>query len=345
MAPKSKITCFGCQASYRLDLDKLPPGVNELKCLKCGAMMPILDRVLPSKEPVPDAQETASPEDAPQKAAKEQKPAGGWDQVAGDPDEDDEPEEGESWLAIYGDMMSILMIFFVLMFAMSSIDKGKFKTAMESISQALGGNYQYQIPPADMAPQTPNAIKQLQQNIQGDEEALLAVRAQLKKLISRSGMGQNFAVKNEPKGLVLIGQDVAMFDSGKAQVKPSVRGFLQKVGGLLSGSNRKVVVEGHTDNVPINTPQFPSNWELSVMRAANVVRFLIKSAHLDPKRISAAGYSYFRPRHPFDSPDNAKNRRIEIVILRKVDKTLMRRIYRIQTSGPPTGKKVRGIIE
>ena len=86
--------------------------------------------------------------------------------------------------------------------------------------------------------------------------------------------------------------------------------------GMLKDISNHIRVEGHSDNVPINTPQFPSNWELSAIRATNVVRFLVEASGLDPSRVSALGCGEFRPRFPNNSPENRmRNRRTDIVII------------------------------
>ena len=326
---KKKVTCFSCRTSYKLNLAKLPPDQTEVKCLKCGKAIPILDRVLPDKTgQAPDLNQAA-----PAAAAKNQH-----DTEKSDLDDlmaeqmmegpgDDDGSEGEGWLAIYGDMMSLLLVFFVLLFAISSIDKVKFQTVMESVSNALGGKIVYTEADkaAAKASQTGmGVLDRLKQNARKEEMTLDNLEITLSNLVSQDNMQQKFGIKNEPNGLVLIGQDEAMFDSGKAEIKDGVKPFLIKVGNALKNANVAAVVEGHTDNVPIRTAQFPSNWELSVARATNVVRFLIDSCNIKPDRLSAAGYAFHRPRFVTTSLDNSKNRRIEIKIPKQFNDNLLR---------------------
>ncbi len=327
---KSKITCYGCQASYLVDLAKVPPESKAFKCLKCGGEIPILARVLsPAQTPEP----APSPAPAPKPASQ------GSDELDLELDrgrgEAFPAEDGEAWLAIYGGMMSLLLVFFVLMFAISTIDKHKFDTVVEAVSQALGGSLSFQpsgppspgasgAAPASQPVPPPDPLAALKASMRQEEQSLDQLQNRLRGLVEQERMQKSVAVRNEPKGVAIIVQDMAMFDSGSAEIKPEIRPLLLRLGHLLRGLNNEIVVEGHTDNLPISTARFASNWELSVGRATNVVHFLLEQAKLDPARITAAGYAFFRPRHAFDSPDNAKNRRIEIVVQRKYDTRMIR---------------------
>lgn len=331
-AGKTKLTCYGCGASYSLDLNKVPADRKALKCLKCGKLIPILDRVLPA-----GGQDEASdqPEAAP-RAAAAVAAASALEAVdqAGPGGPPPEPEEqGDSWLALYGDMMSILLIFFILMFAISTIDKAKFQSVIQAVSQALGGSIKYE-GRLDITPPSPMEV--LKGRMAQEQSQLKQLQGKLQRMIEQNNLQDAFNLVNEPKGLVLIGRDIAMFDSGKADIKPGIRPMLARVADLLAGIANDIVVEGHTDDVPINTPQFASNWELSAQRATNVVRFLLDRGKINPARLSAAGYAYFRPRHPHGSADSAKNRRIEIVIKKRYDPGLLKGLEGAK-DGPANG--------
>ena len=110
--------------------------------------------------------------------------------------------------------------------------------------------------------------------------------------------------------------DQILFKSGEAEISPRGKQVLAKVGGVLKqASDKQILIGGHTDDRPIHTPQFPSNWELSTARAVNVVRFLQEQAGVDPSHLTAAGYSEF---HPRSKRDKSKNRRIEILLLPEI---------------------------
>jgi chemotaxis protein MotB len=121
----------------------------------------------------------------------------------------------------------------------------------------------------------------------------------------------------DERGLLVRFMDDVLFDSGKADLTPKAREIINKVAEIIRTNDKNVRIEGHTDNVPINTSRFPSNWELSTTRAVNVVKYLIEENGIEAKRLSASGYS---DQHPVD--DNStkegrqKNRRVDMVILR-----------------------------
>ncbi|MFH1058764.1 MAG: flagellar motor protein MotB [Pseudomonadota bacterium] len=333
-AKKSKVTCYHCRSSYMLDLAKVPPGTQTFKCVKCGSDVPILARVLPSGEKAAAAAAAApaaSPEAKAAPAALESEALLELDRRQ---PEAFPAEEGDGWLTIYGDMMSLLLVFFVLMFAISTIDKHKFETVVQAVSQALGGSVHYESKPTPFPGPPPDPLAELKNKVRQETDAMAGLQARLQALIEQDNMQRSLAVKNEPKGVALIVQDMAMFDLGSADLKPEIRPLLSKIGGLLKHIPNEIVVEGHTDNLPISTAKFASNWELSVMRATNVVHFLLEQAQLDPAQVTAAGYAYFRPRHDFASADNAKNRRIEIVIQRKYDSEMLKNLSLQPTPAP-----------
>jgi chemotaxis protein MotB len=108
-----------------------------------------------------------------------------------------------------------------------------------------------------------------------------------------------------------------MFDSGKADIYPEAKEVIKNIAALLVDEPNRIAIEGHTDNTPINTPEFPSNWELSTKRATNVLKYLLEELKFDPKRLTAAGYGEWHPVAPNDTPENkAKNRRVDLIVRR-----------------------------
>ncbi|HDL19055.1 MAG TPA: chemotaxis protein MotB, partial [Bacteroidetes bacterium] len=121
--------------------------------------------------------------------------------------------------------------------------------------------------------------------------------------------------KISKNGIAIRMKEKLLFDLGKADIKPSASPILKKIGALAKGWPNNIRVEGHTDNLPIHTLQFPSNWELSAIRAINVVHFLQDQCQVSPTKIYSIGYGENRPLVPNDSPDNrSKNRRVEIYL-------------------------------
>ena len=116
--------------------------------------------------------------------------------------------------------------------------------------------------------------------------------------------------------IITLLTDKALYDSGSADLRPLTRQIIDEVDTFLTQNSNAIRVEGNTDDVPISTPQYPSNWELSAARATNVVRYLVEHGKLDPNRVSLAGYGQFHPRHPNVSEGSRQlNRRVDIVIL------------------------------
>jgi len=147
---------------------------------------------------------------------------------------------------------------------------------------------------------------------------LLQVKEAVDRYIKAAGLGGDLETQLTEDGLRIRIRDSALFRSGQADLLPESRVLAGNVAKLLAGLNQQIIVAGHTDNVPINTAQFPSNWELSGMRAVNFMRFMFtQEATLKPANFSAVGYSEYRPVGPNTTNEGrAKNRRVEIWILR-----------------------------
>lgn len=221
------------------------------------------------------------------------------------------------WLTTYADLVTNLLCLFVLLFAMSTLNVKKFRAALLSIQGALG-----------VLPNEGTTIEEIMEEVPGLEQSLLeelarrdmeqleAARQALQSVIEQEGLGASVSITMESRGLVLRFADTVLFDLGKADLKPVAKQILDKVSKVLKDLPNHVRVEGHTDNLPISTPQFPSNWELSCARATNVVRYLIEANGLSPERLSAAGYGEFRPVAPNDSEASRRlNRRVDLVVL------------------------------
>jgi chemotaxis protein MotB len=133
--------------------------------------------------------------------------------------------------------------------------------------------------------------------------------------------GENISVLSDERGIVIRVLDKAFFDEGKAELKDGAKGALDKIVPIIKSVDNHVRIEGHTDNVPIKTNEFKSNWELSVRRATEVVRYFVEKRGLPPERISATGYAEYRPIVQNNSPKNKSlNRRIEIIVVKSNEK-------------------------
>ncbi len=230
---------------------------------------------------------------------------------------DDEPQRGTPWLSTYADMVTLILCFFVLLFSMSIVQMDKFRAVMSSLQGALGildGAVTPVIPPSDDVFDPADLQAQL---LAQEMQMMRAMAAEFESELAGMGLSDKVIVEMEERGVVFRLADTVLFDIGKDELRPEAREVLLKVGQLLSQVANPIRVEGHTDNWPINTPRFPSNWELSTGRATRVVRFLIEEANLDPKQLQAAGYGEYHPIADNETAEGRqRNRRVDVIILR-----------------------------
>ncbi len=222
------------------------------------------------------------------------------------------------YMATYGDMMTLLLCFFVLLFAFSEIDARKFQMIMDSFQGSAGVLQGGQTLDKDALvnkgkhDENTSNINQVQ-----DLEALKKI---VEEHIKENNLENQILVNLEQRGLLLRFKENVLFDSGRAKLKPESKYILEFLSNLLANeefSDKLIRIEGHTDSDPIiNSMKFPTNWELSSIRAANVVRYFIEEASMEPQRFSIAGYSKYHPVQPNTTEENkSKNRRVDIVIL------------------------------
>ena len=206
----------------------------------------------------------------------------------------------DRWLLSYADLVTLLLALFTTLYAASSIDAMKLDPLAVSIREAFdappaGGI----VPPITVVP--------------GEPEDL---RIRLARDLADAVRLHRLDISRDSRGLVLSLPEDAAFSTASTELSAGARAMIRRIAAAAAPGNNAIRVEGHTDNVPIRTPRFTSNWELSTARASAVVEFLVESEGLAASRLSAAGYGEFHPRVPNDTPANrARNRRIDIVIL------------------------------
>jgi len=220
----------------------------------------------------------------------------------------------ERWLITYADMITLLMIFFIVMYSLSKVDEARFKTLAESLSVVFGaGAMVLDSPGPAVIPGSP--ASQMQDELESTQ--LDQLKKKLENYIQENGLNAKISVTTEERGIVLSFQDDVLFQLGSDQLTPQARTILNKVAPMLIDTPNYIRVEGHTDNLPIRTSKFPSNWELSAARATNVVRELITTHNFSPQKLSVAAYGEYRPRVPNTTEENRQlNRRVSLVILR-----------------------------
>lgn len=241
------------------------------------------------------------------------------------------------WMVTYSDMVTLILVFFILLFSMSQIDLVKFQAVSESFrNRMIFDSFPSPIPmehPTENSShlksgqqsnefKKPTQLPDINDKDKEDErehetkDSLHTLMEDVESFLTEHKLTNVISASRTERGVVLVLQERILFDSGEANILKSGKPFLNKIGDLLTNIPNHVKVEGHTDNRPISNYRYPSNWELSGARAGSVIRYLIQENDLDESRFSIAGYGDTRPLVPNTSAKNwSQNRRVEIVIL------------------------------
>ena len=206
------------------------------------------------------------------------------------------------WMTTYGDMVTLLLTFFVLLLTFSTIDQKKFSIVANSLQGALSildGS---------------DAILEGKVDVDRRMEIFEQVK-ELEAMAAELGFSEDIQTEVTETGILINIGDRVLFDLGEANLKEQAFPVLNLVATTLRESAREVYVSGHTDNIPITSGKFRNNWDLSTSRALSVVEFFIEESHLSPEILAAAGYSEFHPIANNETPANRrKNRRVEILV-------------------------------
>lgn len=244
-----------------------------------------------------------------------------------DEEEDFEFEESRGvppWIITFADMVTLLMVFFILLFAIGNVEQEKWRDIKESLREALGADSIEELGTR----QGLDVVKQVQTQV--DEKTVHAVDevgamvnremediiSEVEEFVFKNKLSGEVRVSSDPRGAVITISDVVLFPPGSAEMTPQGRKTLRQVFDVLKQFQYNVKIEGHTDNTPIHTLRYPSNWELSAFRASEVAHMMIDDG-FPPERLSVEGFAEFRPKVPNTSAENrAINRRIEVVYQR-----------------------------
>lgn len=232
--------------------------------------------------------------------------------------ESEESSGSGNWMTTYSDLMSLLLCFFVLLFAYSSLDTAKFREVISSLRGALGI--------LDSGPallnenQLPIHSNPVQQDYPTDRSLQITrVANRISALLEENGIDERVEVAIDyRRGVVIRFRDAVLFDFAKAEIRPESEAFLDRIASILRELPNDLIIEGHTDNIPVKpNSEFDSNWDLSTQRAVRVLSYLLETAGVGPpERLSASGYGEYRPIVANDSELNrAQNRRVDIVVL------------------------------
>ncbi len=226
----------------------------------------------------------------------------------------EEVEEGApAWVVTFGDLMSLLLCFFVLLLSFSEMDRRKYKMVSGSMAQAFGIQREK---PVFESPRGQRMIgKEFDQAviITKIEETLKPIIEELKNEYKELKDLVEIEVGEDQVTIRMMGETT--FDTGKAELPAVFRPLLKKIGEVLSETKGEVIIAGHTDNVPLKGGLYGSNLGLSMARAGAVAEFLLKSTSIDPKRLSTMGFGEYRPLVSNDTAEGRrKNRRVEIIV-------------------------------
>lgn len=247
----------------------------------------------------------------------------------------EEEKPDESWLLPYSDLMTLLLALFIVLYSVSAVNVSK----LEELSQAFRTAFSDGISIFDkstivhtgditshtdmtrsLRPSGKQKSDAEASNLQKAEQQYLeALQQQLNQYIEANGLSSQLETQLNHSQLLITIRDNALFAPASAAVKSEAHQLAVAIGQMLAPYNDyEVLVTGHTDTTPINTVEFPSNWELSTKRAVNFMKILLENEAFDPQRFGAIGYGEYRPVDTNETDEGkAKNRRVEVSIIRK----------------------------
>lgn len=230
-----------------------------------------------------------------------------------------EKDDTERWMLSYLDFITLMMIFFLMMYAISNLDTNKAKTLATSLKIGFNsGNGENVIAVSDSSNVSPQVIDPADETSAAvaETEKLTDVKKKIDDLLNNSELKGSVSTSIQERGLIISFNDSVFFNSGEASIKPDWQSKLIAISKVLNEIDNYIRVEGHTDNVAINTNYFHSNWQLSAVRSANVVEFLVSKGNIIPERLSSVGYGEYRPVKSNDTDEGrSSNRRVDILIL------------------------------
>ena len=220
----------------------------------------------------------------------------------------------ERWLVSYADFITLLFAFFVVMYALSSVSEGKYRVLSDSLVSAFGSKMIERVPPA-APPLPPRRITKPSGLQDRQREQIRGIAHNILRVLDSLVRDGQVKVTQSNRGIAVEINASVLFASGQAQLRADSGRALQRVAQVLATSDQGIEVEGYSDDTPISTSQFPSNWELSSARASSVVRLFLDNG-VAAERLSAIGYGPNRPVMSNDTPEGrARNRRVTVMIL------------------------------
>ncbi|MCL1791676.1 MAG: OmpA family protein [Peptococcaceae bacterium] len=231
-----------------------------------------------------------------------------------------EEHADETWLVPYADILTLLLALFIVLFASSQIDQKKFEAIANAFGMAISGESVFEESAPDIfidLPTPPDSA------YQAEQDELLSIKNQMDAYIEFNGLATQLTTELSKEGLMIRIKETALFPPGSANLNENSRNLATQIAAMLIPVSQYVTVSGHTDNTPINTREFPSNWELSSLRAINFTHLILQEGSLysenplSPERFRTVGWGEY---HPVQANDTAEgrdaNRRVEVLIMR-----------------------------
>ncbi len=230
----------------------------------------------------------------------------------------EEHENHERWLVSYADFITLLFAFFVVMYSVSSVNEGKYRI----LSESLSGSFSKTKPDNDLSlmdlPVTKSKPSVVQDPVSAKKNAQSFLQAS--NAIAAAKVPEGVKVNTTERGLSIQIADDTLFGSGTSSINPDMQEYLDLITGLVRNLPNLIAVEGHTDNQPIRTTQYPSNWDLSTARANVLIRYFTEHHNLRSDRFSSTGFAGTRPlQSNSTSEGQSANRRVELIVLRGTD--------------------------
>jgi chemotaxis protein MotB len=216
-------------------------------------------------------------------------------------------DDDSSWLITYADLMTLLLVFFVLLYSLSSLEKEKYKARVETMhSNTAQGESGF-----DQSVNTKISIEDIT-GLRSREKVLIR---QINKFVRQSDQSENINFVSRDGKIIITVSGETLFSSGSADLNSGALPVFRQMIQIFEAFPEYLInIKGHTDDIPISTPAFPSNWELSAIRATTVLKHLV-SMGIKPQRLTATGYGDIMPRVPNTTVENRdKNRRVEFVL-------------------------------
>ncbi|MDY6971189.1 MAG: flagellar motor protein MotB [Thermodesulfobacteriota bacterium] len=218
--------------------------------------------------------------------------------------------ESGGWEITYTGFVLILLCFFIMLSSFASMESGKVARFVASFVDAvsvLSGGIKFE---------SGGTILDHSEDIVEKESEIAKLLSDIQEVAGRLGIGKDVEVSLEKRGLVIRFANTIMFDIGEAAIIEGAIPMLSSLASIISDTSHSIRIEGHTDNLPINTKRYSSNWELSAARAVNVLRYFIEQGEIPAERLSAVGFGEYHPVFPNDSTEHReKNRRVEIFLV------------------------------